>query len=279
MINLSVILAISKKEFINRIKNISLFILIFILALLSFAISYFGTSPFGLTGFHGIPVTIASLMSLSIYLIPLIAFILGYDSITGEEEDGTMPLLLSSSATRSEIYLGKFIGLIFVISIAIFAGYGISGAIILLKENISDLISYLVFIISSILLGISFLSIAILISSFTRSRTSSITISVFLWFFYIFIYDLLLIGILVATKGKAVFINNTVIGSLMLFNPTDVYRLFTISFIGGLKGYYGLTSILTGKFILSHFLLIFIYVLWVFLPVFLGMFIFAKKRY
>lgn len=279
MINSSVILAISKKEFINRIKNISLFILIFILALLSFAISYFGTSPFGLTGFHGISVTIASLMSLSIYLIPLIAFILGYDSITGEEEDGTMPLLLSSSATRNEIYLGKFIGLIFVISIAIFAGYGISGAVILLKENISALISYSVFIVSSILLGISFLSIAILISSFTRSRTASITISVFLWFFYIFIYDLLLIGILVATKGKAVFINNTVIGSLLLFNPADVYRLFTISFISGLKGYYGLTSILTGKFILSHFLLIFIYVLWIFLPVFLGMFIFAKKRY
>ena len=218
-------------------------------------------------------------MSLSIYLIPLIAFILGYDSITGEEEDGTMPLLLSSSATRNEIYLGKFIGLIFVISIAIFAGYGISGAVILLKENISALISYSVFIVSSILLGISFLSIAILISSFTRSRTASITISVFLWFFYIFIYDLLLIGILVATKGKAVFINNTVIGSLLLFNPADVYRLFTISFISGLKGYYGLTSILTGKFILSHFLLIFIYVLWIFLPVFLGMFIFAKKRY
>ena len=78
-------------------------------------------------------------MSFSIYLIPLIAFILGYDSITGEEEDGTMPLLLSSSATRSEIYLGKFIGLIFVISIAIFACYGISGTVILLKENISEL--------------------------------------------------------------------------------------------------------------------------------------------
>jgi Cu-processing system permease protein len=279
MINPGVILAISKKEFINRIKNVSLFILIFILALLSFAISYFGTSPFGLTGFHGIPVTIASLMSLSIYLIPLIAFILGYDSITGEEEDGTMPLLLSSSAARNEIYLGKFIGLIFVISIAIFAGYGISGIIILIKETAADILSYFVFILSSILLGISFLSVAILISSFTRSRTASITISVFLWFFYIFIYDLLLIGILVATKGKAVFINNTVIGSLMLLNPTDVYRLFTISFISGLKGYYGLTSILTGKFILGHFLLIFIYVLWVFLPVFLGMYIFNRKKY
>ena len=279
MINLKVILAISKKEFINRIKNISLFILIFILAILSFAISYFGTSPFGLTGYHGTSVTIASLMSLSIYLIPLISFILGYDSITGEEEDGTMPLLLSSSASRSEIYLGKFIGLTVVISIAVFVGYGISGVIILLKESISHIAGYFTFVFSSVLLGISFLSIALLISSFTRSRTASITISVFLWFFYIFIYDLLLIGILVATKGKAAFINNAVIGGFLLVNPADVYRLFTISFISGLKGYYGLTSILTGKFILSHFLLVFIYVFWIFMPVFLGMFIFAKKRY
>jgi hypothetical protein len=187
MINLKVILAISKKEFINRIKNISLFILIFILAILSLAISYFGTSPFGLTGYHGTSVTIASLMSLSIYLIPLISFILGYDSITGEEEDGTMPLLLSSSASRSEIYLGKFIGLILVISIAILAGYGISGIIILLKENASHIIDYFAFIFSSILLGISFISVALLISSFTRSRTSSITISVFYGFLYFYL--------------------------------------------------------------------------------------------
>ncbi len=279
MINLKVILAISKKEFINRIKNISLFILIFILAILSFAISYFGTSPFGLTGYHGTSVTIASLMSLSIYLIPLISFILGYDSITGEEEDGTMPLLLSSSASRSEIYLGKFIGLTIVISIAVFVGYGISGVIILLKESISHITGYFTFVFSSVLLGISFLSIALLISSFTRSRTASITISVFLWFFYIFIYDLLLIGILVATKGKAMFINNAVIGGFLLVNPADVYRLFTISFIRGLKGYYGLTSILTGKFILNRFLLIFVYIMWIFLPMLSGILIFYKKRY
>ncbi len=279
MINLRVVLTISKKEFIGRIKNISLFILIFILAVLSFAISYFGTSPSGLTGFRGVNVTIASLMSLSIYLIPLIAFILSYDSITGEEEDGTMPLLLSSSASRSEIYLGKLIGLIIVISIAIFVGYGISGVTILSRGDIGNIVSYFTFIFASILLGVSFLSIGLLVSSFTRSRTSSITISVFLWFFYVFIYDLLLIGILVATKGQAMFINNTVIGASMLLNPTDVYRLFTISFIHGLKGYYGLTSILTGKFVLNHFLLIVTYIMWIFLPMFMGAFIFHKKRY
>ncbi len=279
MINLRVVLTISKKEFIGRIKNISLFILIFILAVLSFAISYFGTSPSGLTGFHGVNVTIASLMSLSIYLIPLIAFILSYDSITGEEEDGTMPLLLSSSASRSEIYLGKLIGLIIVISIAIFVGYGISGITILSRGNVGNIISYFTFVFASILLGVSFLSIGLLVSSFTRSRTSSITISVFLWFFYVFIYDLLLIGILVATKGQAMFINNTVIGGSMLLNPTDVYRLFTISFIHGLKGYYGLTSILTGRFVLDHFLLIVTYIMWIFLPMFMGVFIFHKKRY
>ncbi len=279
MINLKVILTISQKEFMGRIKNISLFILIFILAVLSFAISYFGTSPSGLTGFRGVNVTIASLMSLSIYLIPLIALILSYDSITGEEEDRTMPLLLSSSASRGEIYLGKFIGLTIVIFIAIFIGYGISGIAILSTGNIGNIVSYFNFIFASILLGVSFLSIGLLVSSFTRSRTSSITISVFLWFFYVFIYDLLLVGILVATKGQLAFINNTVIGGFMLVNPTDVYRLFTISFIHGLKRYYGLTSIITGKFMLNHFLLIFTYIMWILMPMFLGMFIFYKKRY
>jgi Cu-processing system permease protein len=49
----------------------------------------------GAVGFRSIEVTIASLVSLVIYLIPLIALLLGFDAIVGERERGSLDLLLA----------------------------------------------------------------------------------------------------------------------------------------------------------------------------------------
>jgi ABC-type transport system involved in multi-copper enzyme maturation permease subunit len=43
--------------------------------------------------------TIASLVSLVIYLIPLIALLLGFDAIVGERERGSLDLLLALPIT------------------------------------------------------------------------------------------------------------------------------------------------------------------------------------
>ena len=82
-----------------------------IFALFALAIAYFGAAQQGAVGFRGIEVTIASLVSLVIYLVPLIALVLGYDAIVGEKERGSLELLLSMPITRFEILLGKFSGL------------------------------------------------------------------------------------------------------------------------------------------------------------------------
>ena len=62
---------------------------------LALVIAYFGSAQQGSVGFHGVEVTIASLVSLVIYLVPLIALILGFDAIVGERERGSLDLLLS----------------------------------------------------------------------------------------------------------------------------------------------------------------------------------------
>jgi len=50
----------------------------------------------------------ASLVSLAIYLVPLISLILGYDAIVGERERGSLDLLLALPITRLELLLGKY---------------------------------------------------------------------------------------------------------------------------------------------------------------------------
>ena len=55
--------------------------------------------------------TISGMTELGSFLIPIIAFMLGYATIIGEIERGSMSSLLSLSATRFEIVVGKFLGL------------------------------------------------------------------------------------------------------------------------------------------------------------------------
>ena len=86
---------IAAKEWRERIRNWWVLAVAVIFALFALAIAYFGSAQQGTVGFHGIDVTIASLVSLVIYLVPLIAMILGYDAIVGERERGSLELLLS----------------------------------------------------------------------------------------------------------------------------------------------------------------------------------------
>ena len=102
---------LAAKEFRDRLRNRWVIAVAIIFTLFALAISYFGAAQQGSVGPGNIQVTIASLVSLVIYLIPLIALMLGYDAIVGERERGSLDLLLSLPITRLELLLGKFLGL------------------------------------------------------------------------------------------------------------------------------------------------------------------------
>ncbi|HHS84263.1 MAG TPA: ABC transporter permease, partial [Gammaproteobacteria bacterium] len=86
---------IAQKEFWDRIRNRWVLAVTAIFIFFALVIAYFGASQQGVVGFSSIELTIASLVSLAIYLVPLIALILGYDAIVGERERGSLDLLLA----------------------------------------------------------------------------------------------------------------------------------------------------------------------------------------
>uniref|UniRef100_UPI0025EB70DF ABC transporter permease n=1 Tax=Thiobacillus sp. TaxID=924 RepID=UPI0025EB70DF len=102
---------IAGKEFWDRIRNRWVLAVALVFTAFALAIAYFGGAQQGAVGFRSIEFTIASLVSLVIYLIPLIALILGFDAIVGERERGSLDLLLSMPITRFELLLGKYLGL------------------------------------------------------------------------------------------------------------------------------------------------------------------------
>ncbi len=223
MILLNSIFTISKKELMDNIRNKWIIILTIIFTSLTLVVSYFG-SIFS-NGWQDLGITIQGMISLVSLLIPIIALMLGYSAINGEIEKGSMNSLLSLPVNRLEILLGKFLGLGSLLTITITIGFGFAGIVIGLNVPNVDYLSYLFFILSTVLLGLVFLVIALFLSSLFKKRSAAMGSAIFIWFLFQIILPIVFIGILVANSDILDITNNVPdwYHVINLFNPLQVY--------------------------------------------------------
>ena len=218
------IILIAKKEIMDCIRNFWIITITAIFVLLTLIESYFG-SVFS-TGWHDFGATISFMMLSVEWIVPILAFMLGYAAIIGEIERGSMSALLSMPINRVEIVFGKFLGLGGVLSLSILLGFGFAGAIIGIMIPNANYGEYLSFILSTVLYGIVYLSVAIFFSTLFKKRATALGGAIFLWFFFNMILPLVLFGIAVAGKALPDIINGNVPDwyyVLQLINPTSVY--------------------------------------------------------
>jgi len=218
------IILIAKKEIMDCIRNFWIITITAIFVLLTLIESYFG-SVFS-TGWHDFGATISFMMLSVEWIVPILAFMLGYAAIIGEIERGSMSALLSMPINRVEIVFGKFLGLGGVLSLSILLGFGSAGAIIGIMIPNANYGEYLSFILSTVLYGIVYLSVAIFFSTLFKKRSTALGGAIFLWFFFNMILPLVLLGIAVAGKALPDIINGNVPDwyyVLQLINPTSVY--------------------------------------------------------
>jgi Cu-processing system permease protein len=269
-VDLSQVRVIAGKEFRDRIRNRWVLAVAVIFSLFSLAIAYFGSAQQGAVGFRGIDVTVASLVSLVIYLVPLIALILGYDAIVGEKERGSLELLLSMPITRFEILLGKFLGLSAALASSTILGFG--AGMLLLSPHLSmrDAYHYFGFAGSAILMGMAFLSLSLLVSVLSIDRIRASGVAIGLWFFFVLIFDLLLMGVLVLSQGA---LGSGVFGTLLMLNPADVFRLLNIFSSEQVQSMYGLSTVMPEN-LTNPAVLVAIMLAWIVAP-----FVLAKWRF
>ncbi len=232
---------IAGKEWRDRIRNRWVVAVALIFALFALAIAWFGSAQQGTVGFRGIDVTVASLVSLVIYLVPLIALVLGYDAIVGEKERGSLELLLAMPITRFEILLGKFLGLSAALASASALGFGAGLLALGGQLTARGVHHYLGFAGSAILMGMAFLSLSMLVSVVAPDRIRASGTAIGLWFFFVLIFDLLLLGVLVWSEGK---LGSGVFGILLMLNPADVFRLLNIFGSEQVQSMYGLATVM-----------------------------------
>lgn len=170
---------------------------------LTLAFSYFGsTQSGGSAGFQGLAATVAAMVSIVTLLLPIMSLMLSYAAIAGEVEQGSMGLLLSMPVTRSEVFLGKFIGLGGVVTLALVAGLGASAAVIVAAAGAEGLPGYLAFVGLSVLFALAYVSVGLFFSTLTTKRSTALSLAVIVWFVFNIVYDLVLIGVFVLGGGS-----------------------------------------------------------------------------
>ncbi|UZE20806.1 ABC transporter permease [Pseudomonas sp. B21-054] len=235
---------IAAKEFSDGLRNRWLLAISLLFAVLAIGIAWLGAAASGQVGFTSIPATIASLASLATFLMPLIALLLAYDAIVGEEEGGTLMLLLTYPLGRGQILLGKFVGHGLILALATLIGFGCAAvAIVLLVDDVELgllLWAFGRFMVSSTLLGWVFLALAYVLSCKASEKSSAAGMALGVWFLFVLVFDLALLALLVLSKGR---FNPDLLPWLLLLNPTDIYRLINLSGFEGSANAIGLMAL------------------------------------
>ncbi len=268
---------LASKELRDGLRNRWIAAAIIVLGTLALALALLGSAPTGTVKASAMDISVISLASLSVYLIPLIALMLSFDALVGEFERGTMMLLLTYPVKRWQVIMGKFLGHVLILFIAIFVGYG--GAMLILTfvngASLDGWQAYVSMMASSLLLGAVFIALGYLVSVLVKERATAAGTAIGLWLVFVVLYDLLLFGLLLVDEGQV--IGQQLFSMLMLISPTDTYRILNLSMFDGVSQAAGIAGI-ASEAGLSGTLLISVLLLWIAAPLAVTLLVFQKRE-
>lgn len=265
------------KELRDGLRNRWIAAAILLLGGLALALSLLGSAPAGSVRAGMLEISVISLASLSVYLIPLIALMLSFDALVGEFERGTMLLLLTYPVTRWQVIVGKFLGHVLILFIAVLFGYG--GAMLIMLAltggSIEGWQAYVSMMASSLALGAVFIALGYLLSVLVRERSTAAGAAIGLWLVFVVLYDLILFGVLLLDEGQM--IGQDLFAVLMLLSPTDSYRILNLSLFETVSQAAGMAAVASRAGI-SAVVLAGVILLWIAVPLGTTLMIFQRRE-
>ena len=240
MRRIDAVAAIARQELTARLRNRWIWTAGALLLISALAIALFGSAPVGVTRLDGGGLTLASLMNLSAYLVPLLALILGAGAIIDEKRRGVLDLVLVYPISTGEYFAGVFIGQYLALAAALVLSYVPTGVALHFAVG-ADAVEFLLLLGLALLLGAVFLAISFLVSILAKDRSRGMASSLLVWIVAVFIFDLVLVGGLVLYPGQ---VPAALFGLLLLLNPIDVFRLLCFKWVGSAAAPLGLSTVM-----------------------------------
>ncbi|MGN1149311.1 MAG: ABC transporter permease [Sutterella sp.] len=224
---------VALKEFRDCLRSRWLLFGSSLFAILSVAV-FFGTAAIGGTlQYQPLSSVMNSLLSLTVFLLPLLALLLCYDAFVGEAESGTLLLMLTYPLSRLQWLAGKAIGQGGAILLVLAAGFAVLPliqAFLPVPYGMAELLGAMaVLIATGWLLGLVFMLVAYWVSLTVRHKAQALALLLVVWFTAVLLYDLALLVISVAGADT---LGRSALTALMLANPASVFRLINQAYLG-----------------------------------------------
>ena len=276
---MSSIAIIAGKEFRDDFRNRWTIAVAVLFAVLALSISYFGGAAAGKIGFTSFDATLASLTTLAAFVVPLIGLLIAHDMVVGEQDNGTLLLVLSYPISRIELVAGKFVGHCAALATATLVGFGAAVVIIQIMQpearTSGAWLSIGNFVLSASMLGASFTALASVISVTATDKARAAGLALVTWLATVIIFDLCLLAVLVLSGGSPW--EQAVFPRLLYLNPIDVFRLINLTTLGSGSGN-ELFMGMTGAHVYQPALLYLAMLLWIVVPFALAQFLFRRKE-
>lgn len=226
---MSRILATAGSEFRIALRNRWVTIATGMMMLFALVLAAAGAAPTGDIGADRLSVTVASLTSLAVYLVPLLALLMSFDAVAGEVERGTLPLLLTYPVSRLEILVGKLLAHLAILALAVSLGYGAAALVSVAYDagSFAGLAALFRLTWSSVLLGATFLGAGYGLSALARRPSGAAGFAIALWLVAVVLYDLALLALIVSDGGGE--LTTKALPVALLANPADAFRVFNLS--------------------------------------------------
>lgn len=224
-------------------------------------------------GQQRIEASLSGLFNLTLLVLPLFSLLFG--SISFSESLSFFGMVLTRDVSRTKLFLAKFFGLGFGLSISYMIGilaiyfsyFGLTGNLFLL---------FLVVFFGILLIHI-FLAISFLLSSLLIKKEILYAIGIFLWVYFYILYDLIIIAFSVIYREYPLEIPVLI---LLILNPITLVRsLFLLQL--NLSSLMGFGTAIFQKILGGDFGIIFatsLLFIWIFIPLAMALMSFKKKN-
>jgi Cu-processing system permease protein len=223
-----ILLVVARQELriVLRARWVAAYVLVF--AALTLAVSYFGLSVIEVAGLQEFDRTAVSLLNLVLYVVPLATMLMAVQSF--RDEGGATEQLFAEPVTRTEILLGKLLGLSGAHVLATLLGFGCTGVLVGAEVGTAGIASYLTLVGFTVLSGVVFLALATCLTLLAGRRARSYAVILVAWVALVLLFDLLVVGLsFVLPEAWA----NRVAFAGVFLNPVDATRVAAMLAISG----------------------------------------------
>jgi Cu-processing system permease protein len=208
-------------------------------ALFSTSLVFLGGSSVGPARTNAV---LASFAQVGVYLVPLAALAVGFDTVVGADESGSLEMLLALPLTATSVVVGKYLGRAVALAGGMLAGFAVGGVLLVRYAGVGVLESYASVALAAVTAGCAFLALGVLASTLAAEKTHALGAALAAWVWFVLVHDLVALG-LVATAD----LPSWTVGAAVLLSPADLFRVLVLRALpttaGGIAGVLEATSL------------------------------------